>query len=153
MNGHFQTDTFQTDTFRKGEEMAAVAQGNRLSPGSVLALTVIAGLLLGLVALCCCAGEHPAAHAVDHASVVLSDPGTDSPVDTGAARSGDGCDRPAEHPDAIVASVTVITRDLVAVVASGPPRTDDGAVRTLVDGGSGARAPAPAARLLCIMRT
>lgn len=145
--------------------MTSSAPWNRLSPVSVLAVAVVSGLLLGLVALCCCVGEPAAAQVAAHPTAVidgLSDVGVDPPAGTDvggtdvggadAGRSGDGCDRSIDHPAAIVASGTAVTRDLAAAVALEPLWTDEGAVRPLVAGG-GSAARAPASHLLCVMRT
>jgi len=119
---------------------------------SVVAVFVAAGLLMGLVAFCCCPGEHPVARTTTVAAVLM-----DTGADQHAAGSGDGCEHPADHPTAVVAPGSAITRDAVPrdlasdVVAAVHRPT--GAASGPVNTAGGVPARAPASHLLCIMRT
>ncbi len=130
-------------------------------PDSVVVLATLAGLLMGLAALCCCFEGPAVAHGTGRITAVGSAVAPDSvpdmvvagdPPGQDADGTGDACGHPGDHPAAVVASGGAVTRDLPATAVGDIHRP--GFVVTgpsSAVGGTAARAPA--SHLLCIMRT
>lgn len=130
-------------------------------PDSVVVLAALAGLLVGLAALCCCLGEHAVPHGTGRilaaGSAVAPAPVPDmvvagEPPDQDADGTGDGCGHPGDHPAAVVASGSAVLRDLPAT-AVGDIHRPDFVVTGPSSAVGGTAARAPASHLLCIMRT
>jgi hypothetical protein len=142
--------------------MATATPRNRFLPDPVVVMTVVAGLLFGLAALCCCCVDghtrtHEPAHTAAAAPSILLDTASDvvmagDPSDQHAGGGGDGCDHPAQDTVAVVASGSLVSRDLAPAPTAGIDRPNPAPARAAAAVGSTA-ARAPATHLLCILRT